>query len=37
MRCTRKYWRVFWAECHEMFLDYVQPLIALAHWLRGKR
>jgi hypothetical protein len=37
MRGVSKYWHVFWTECRDMFLDYVQPLIALAHWLRGKR
>ena len=37
MRGVRKYWCVFWTEYRDMFLEFVQPLTALARWLRGKR
>ncbi|MGF6724972.1 hypothetical protein P3T43_004342 [Paraburkholderia sp. GAS41] len=37
MRDVKKYWYVFWTECRDMFLDLVQPVIALARWVCGKR
>jgi len=30
------YWKIFWTECLELFLEFVKPLIVFVRWLRGK-
>jgi hypothetical protein len=33
----RTWWYVFWTECVDLLLDYVQPLAELARWLRSRK
>lgn len=32
----RTYWKIFWTECFELFLDLVRPLIVFIRWLCGR-